>query len=46
MNYDYLIEYGFCDWQAKELLKYKKIETMHGIYRIKKDKLYLNNEEV
>ena len=44
--YNKLIKYGFADWQAKELIKHKKINTMHGDYKLKSDQIYLNNELV
>lgn len=34
--------YGFSDSQIDKLLKTKKLLTVHGEYKIIKDKLYLN----
>lgn len=43
---DRLIRYGFLDWQADELLKKKKLDTPHGMYRLKGGVLTLDGKPV
>lgn len=41
-----LLNYGFQDWQVKILLSNKVLDSVHGQYNLKDDKLYLTKDKI
>ena len=42
---DKLLNYGFQDWQIEKLMKDKELDTVHGVYTLEGETLFLTQDE-
>ena len=40
-----LEKYGFQDWQIEKLMKDKELDTVHGVYTLEGETLFLTQDE-